>query len=175
MQFWPVLASAGLLTSIYLLLNTYHFNLRCCTVAYLKISGRRRKFYKNISRNCVCTCHCIVVFPYLLKSRNQVRVLEHRRRSSVNFGGGKTFLPENMHEKLTKCPNFTWYVPEKLTKFPNFTWYMPEKVNKMPEFYMSFARKIYFARIFFGGEGGKCPPAPRLLCLCLKMFYAKTF
>jgi len=35
--------------------------------------------------------------------------------------GGKTFLPENMHEKLTKCPNFTRDLPEKLTKFPNFT------------------------------------------------------
>ena len=25
-----------------------------------------------------------------------------------------------MHKKLTKCQNFTWYLPEKLTKFPNF-------------------------------------------------------
>jgi len=44
----------------------------------------------------------------------------HRRRSSVNFGG-KTFLPENrayMYEKLTKCPNFTWYLSEKY--FPDF-------------------------------------------------------
>ena len=33
---------------------------------------------------------------------------QHRRRSSVNFfWGGTTFLPENMYEKITKCPNFT--------------------------------------------------------------------
>jgi len=74
----------------------------------------------------------------------------HRRRSSVNFGE-KTFLPENMHENLTKCPNFTWDLPEKLTKFPNFTRFLPEK--------------IVFARIWgrggcpFGG-GAVAPPRP---------------
>ena len=31
----------------------------------------------------------------------------------VFFGGGKTFLPEYVYEKFTKCPNFTWYLPEK--------------------------------------------------------------
>jgi len=71
-----------------------------------------------------------------------------------------------MHEKLTKCPNFTWYLPEKLTKFPNFTWYMPEKINKMPEFYMFFARKIFFSDFFlFFWGGGKCSACPRLLRL----------
>jgi len=59
-----------------------------------------------------------------------------------------------MHEKLTKCPNFTRQ-PEKLTKSPNFSWYMPEKINKMPEFYMILPEK-YFSRIF----GGKCPLLP---------------
>jgi len=32
--------------------------------------------------------------------------------------GGKTFLPENMYEKLTKCSNFTRFLPEKLSKYP---------------------------------------------------------
>ena len=42
----------------------------------------------------------------------------HKRSSSVNFGW-KTFLPENIcSEKLTKCPNFTWFLPEK--HFPEF-------------------------------------------------------
>ena len=50
----------------------------------------------------------------------------YRRRSTVNFGGGKAFLTEIMHEKLTKCSNFTWYLPEKLTKFPHFTRHLPE-------------------------------------------------
>ena len=40
-------------------------------------------------------------------------------RSSVKFGGGKTFLPEIMYEILTKCPNFLHYVcPKKI--FPGF-------------------------------------------------------
>jgi len=42
--------------------------------------------------------------------------LGHRRRSSVNFGGGNAFLPEIMYEKLTKCSNFTWYLPKKINK-----------------------------------------------------------
>ena len=32
---------------------------------------------------------------------------DHRRRSSVNFGGQDIFSQKYMHEKLTKCPNFT--------------------------------------------------------------------
>ena len=51
------------------------------------------------------------VSPLLLLS-------DHRRRSSVNLGG-KTFLPENMHENLTKCPNFTRFLPEKNSFCPN--------------------------------------------------------
>ena len=57
----------------------------------------------------------------------------HRRRSSVNFGGQDIFARKYMHEKLTKCPNFTWYLPEKLTKCPNFT-YLPEKLTKFLNF-----------------------------------------
>jgi len=38
--------------------------------------------------------------------------LYHNCDSTIGVGtqltlGGKTFLPENMHENLTKCPNFT--------------------------------------------------------------------
>jgi len=69
---------------------------------------------------------------------------DHRRRSSVNFGG-KTFLPENI------CI----------------------KINKMPEFYMIFVRKIFFRFFFFwgggGGGGGTCPlppsPTPMIMAL----------
>ena len=45
------------------------------------------------------------------------KLMGHRRRSSVNFGGGNAFLPEIMYEKITKCWNFTWYLPKKLTKY----------------------------------------------------------
>jgi len=63
--------------------------------------------------------------------------------------GSKTFLPENMHENLTKCPNFTCsfarkinktpefymiYARKKLTKCPNFTRFLPEKNSILPEF-----------------------------------------
>jgi len=80
------------------------------------------------------------------------------------LGEQDIFARKYMHEKLTKCPKFTWYLPEKLTKFPNFTWHMPEKINIMPEFYVIFARKIFFP-IFFGGGGASVPRAPRLLRL----------
>jgi len=36
----------------------------------------------------------------------------HRRRSSVNFRGSRHVCPKNMYEKLTKCPNFTRFLPE---------------------------------------------------------------
>jgi len=36
------------------------------------------------------------------------------------WGGTRHFCPKNMYEKLTKCPNFTWFLPEKLAKYPNF-------------------------------------------------------
>jgi len=76
------------------------------------------------------------------------------------LGGQDIFARKYMHEKLTKCPNFTWYLPEKLTKFLNFTWYMPENINKMPKFYMIFARKIFFPN--FGRQVPflPLPPSP---------------
>jgi len=40
--------------------------------------------------------------------------------------GGDIFARKYMHEKLTKCPSFTWYLP---------------KNNKIPEFYMICAPK----------------------------------
>jgi len=53
---------------------------------------------------------------------------------TLGEGRGKTFLPENIcPKKITKYPNFTWYLPEKLTKWPNFTWFLPEKCI-FPEF-----------------------------------------
>ena len=42
----------------------------------------------------------------------------HRRRSSVNFRGARHFCPKNMYEKLTKCLNFTRFLPDKNSKIP---------------------------------------------------------
>jgi len=47
----------------------------------------------------------------------------YKRRSSVNFGGQDIFARKYMHEKLTKCPNFTWSLPEKYI-FPDFLGYI---------------------------------------------------
>ena len=60
-------------------------------------------------------------------------------------------------------PEFYMIFARKLTKFPNFTWYIPQKIKikNMTEFYMIFARKIFF-RFFLG-----VPHAPRLLPICL--------
>jgi len=71
-------------------------------------------------------------------------------QSTLGGGGQDIFARKYMHEKLTKCPNFTWYLPEKLTKKITF--------NKMSEFYMIFARKIFFPNFFFGG--GQQPLRP---------------
>jgi len=57
---------------------------------------------------------------------------KHRRRSSVNFEGARHFCPKTYAWKMTKCPNFTWYMPEKLTKCPNFTRFLPEKNSFCP-------------------------------------------
>ena len=40
---------------------------------------------------------------------------------AVNFGEGQGILIRKyMHEKLIKCPNFTWFLPEKNILLPNF-------------------------------------------------------
>ena len=56
---------------------------------------------------------CCATQIIAIKPRN------HRRRSSVKFGGTK-FLPEKYVLKSAKFPNFTWFLPEKLSKYSNF-------------------------------------------------------
>jgi len=71
-----------------------------------------------------------------------------------------------MHEKLTKCPNFTQFLPEKVAKYPNFYNVFPRKINKIPAFYMIFARKmpefyiIIAGKIFFLNFRGARAPTP---------------
>ena len=48
-----------------------------------------------------------------------------------------------MYEKLTKCQNFTRFLPEK-----------------MPEFHIIIAQKNFPDFSFFLGGGGMCPPCP---------------
>jgi len=67
---------------------------------------------------------------------------QHRRSSSVNFGGHDIFSPK-----------YVW------------------KINKIPKFYMIFVRSARILhnncpKIFFSNwGGGACPPCPRLLRL----------
>jgi len=74
-------------------------------------------------------------------------------------------------EKLTKCPNFTRFLPEKLEKYPNFYYIFPKNYQnfrtlhdfcpKMLEFYIIIARKKFPE---FKGGGARapppCPPSP---------------
>ena len=58
-------------------------------------------------------------------------VSQHRRRSSVNFRGARHFCPKNMHEKLTKCPNFTWFCPKKIYQNTWIFMIFAGKINKI--------------------------------------------
>jgi len=76
------------------------------------------------------------------------------------LAGGETFLPQIMHQKLTKYLNFTSYLPEKATKFPNS---IHDICRKMPEFYIMFDQKIFFREFlscFCSGEGAGQPLSP---------------
>jgi len=89
-------------------------------------------------------------------------------------GGGKTFLPENMHENVTKCPNFTRDLPEKLTKLKIENSRIlhdicpKKKLTKCPNFtrFLRLPEKNSFCPNLRGG--GSCLPLPpRLLRLCV--------
>jgi len=91
----------------------------------------------------------------------------HRRRRSVNFGGGgaRHFYPQNLcMKKWTKCPNFAWYLPEKLTACPNFTRYLPENARILRH----VCPKKIFSHFFWGREGGGSSEP------CLPVSYAKN-
>jgi len=76
-----------------------------------------------------------------------------------------------MYEKLTKCPNFTWFLTEKLSKYPNFMTFA-RKINKIPEFCIIFAWKmpkfyiIIARRNFSEFWGARATSAHHLPCLC---------
>jgi len=55
-----------------------------------------------------------------LPPRFSLSITTHKRRSSVNFGGGARHFCPKIYEKITKCPNFRWYLPEKY--FYRFFW-----------------------------------------------------
>jgi len=87
-------------------------------------------------------------------------------RAQLTVGTGH-FCPKIVYEKLTKSPNFTWYLPERLSKCPNFLLSLSQKfkfptfpmifARSMPEFYTIIARNNIFPIFFFGG-GRTCPP-----------------
>jgi len=86
--------------------------------------------------------------------------------------GARHFCPKDIDEKLTKCPNFTWFLPEKILNYSNFKWYLPVKLTKFPNFTWFFRKMpelllvflcwikiiIIIARKYFPEFCGRVPP-----------------
>jgi len=72
---------------------------------------------------------------------------KHRRRSWVNFGVATHFCPKIYVRKINKMPEFYLIFARKITKFPNFTWYLPEYAR----IFHDICPKIFFPK--FGGRG----------------------
>jgi len=94
------------------------------------------------------------------------QIKKHRRTSSVNFRGARHFCPKNVYEKLTKCPNFTWFLSEKVSKYPNFYDICSKNLQNsgtLHTFCPKNARILYnnCPKIFFPNlEGARAPAAP---------------
>jgi len=112
----------------------------------------------------------IVTFPL------SWRVLESGVGAQSTLGP-RHFCPQNMYEKLTKCPNFTCFKTvfvRKIIKITEFLWYFPEKnFPILHDFCPKDARilhkncpKFFFQFFFFWGGRGTCPLPNRLLRLC---------
>ena len=92
----------------------------------------------------VSVWHHLCVTDTMLQQWLSWRYYIHRHRSSVNFrGGAQNFCLKNVYEKLTKCPNFRWFLPEKIIRIPKFFLIFARKINKIPEFYMIFAQNAW--------------------------------
>jgi len=107
-----------------------------------------------------------------------------RGRRAENFRGARHCFPKNMYEKLTNCPNFTWFLSE-IIKLPEFLWYLPEKLTKFLNFTwffpMIFAPKCRILHkncpenfvpeffFFLGGGEGMC------LRLCVWHYHARSW
>jgi len=57
------------------------------------------------------------------------------------LGGHPIFAGKKMYEKLSKCPNFTWFLPEKNIKIPDFHDIGPERLPKFRNFTGFFCPK----------------------------------
>ena len=53
-------------------------------------------------------------------------------------GARHLFAKKYMHEKVTKCPSFTWHLPEKVTKCWNFTGYLLESAGILRDICQKF-------------------------------------
>jgi len=87
-----------------------------------------------------------------------------------------------MYEKVSKCPNFTWFLPEKYQNTRIFEFAL--KINKIPDFlkrfcpknarFLQLPEKYLFPIFFFWGGGHVAPCLPRLLCLWTSPSYDVT-
>ena len=145
------------------ILNTGQYLTEVWSSCWLSFRGKPATSSLSNKIGLIASCRAIQQYAYT----GHQRMLQHRRRISVNFGG-MTFVPENYVRKmLTPTPNFTWYYPGKIIKMPEFLWYLPEKCLR---FYMIIAEK-YFSWFFLRGGGARASPVPRLLRLCATTVY----
>jgi len=110
-----------------LLVTRLVFRVRLSVSSILKQLIQTQIYIATISARIIPRQFWLSLYMLIMKSS------DHRRRSSVNFGGGNTFLPENMY-----------------------------KNNRLPEFYMIFARKNIF-HIFGGFAPAPPSPTPMVL------------
>jgi len=88
--------------------------------------------------------------------------LNHRRIGAQSTLGGHNIFARKMCMKINKMSEFLLYLPEKLTKFPNFKWFLPEKC---PNFTQKLPEKNVSRILGEGGWACAPPPYPRLLRL----------
>jgi len=136
-------------------------------------SNIKLKLYE--ARNWLGVTLCTVCLPPW-SVVSSIIIPPHRRRSSVSFTAARYFCPKNMHEELTKCPNFIWFLSEKLSKYPNFYDICPKSWRnsrilhdfrpKNAQILHNNCQKIiiYFRIFFLGGARSPCPSC--LLHLC---------
>jgi len=73
----------------------------------------------------ILNMHADIIYHYhRVLLRPSWRVFGPPRVDHIGVGvqstlGGRHFCPNNLYEKLTKCPNFTWQMSEKLSKYQN--------------------------------------------------------
>jgi len=96
--------------------------------------------------------------------------------NTVNYGG-RHFCPKIMYEKLTKCPNFTWYLAKNYQS-AGFFMTFSRKLTSIRNFCMIIARKNIFPVFLWGGGRSTASPYPTPMqftsAMHIQIFYVLT-